>query len=102
MQHVRVAIYQVKPGTVDEVIRKAQEGMLPTFRSQPGFVAYAGVKTGETSLISLSFWQSQQQAEAAVQVAASWVKDNIAQAVESVQNHVGDLAWFSSAGTIGS
>ncbi len=102
MQHVRTALYTFKPGTTDEVIRRAQEGMLPTFRRQPGFVAYGVVKTGENSAISLSFWQSREQADAAVQVAASWVKDNIAEMVESVQNYVGDLAFLSSEGSLGS
>jgi hypothetical protein len=40
MQHVHVAVYKIKPGMVDEVARRAETGMLPTFRSQPGFVAY--------------------------------------------------------------
>ena|SRR5579872_443367 len=102
MQHARVAVYQVKPGTTDEIVRRAQTGMLPVFRSQPGFVAYGGVTTDAETVISLSFWQTQEQAEAAVQVAASWIKDNLAGMVLSVQNHVGDLAFFSFTGALGS
>jgi heme-degrading monooxygenase HmoA len=105
MQHVRIAVYQVKPGgtvTVDEAIRRSQAGLLPIFRNQPGFVGYGVVKTGEGSAISISFWQSRQQAKAAVQVAASWVKDNLAELTESVQIYVGDLSFFSSIGPIGS
>ena len=102
MQHARIAVYQVKPGTADEIARRAQAEMLPIFRSQPGFVAYGGVTTDVDTVISLSFWQTQEQAEAAVQAAASWVKDNLAEMVVSVQNYVGDLAFFSSTGTLGS
>ncbi len=102
MQHARVAVYQVKPGTADEIARRAQEGMLPVFRSQPGFVAYGGVTTDTETVISLSFWQTQEQADAAVQVAASWIKDNLAEMVVSVQNHVGDLAFFSFTSALGS
>ena len=102
MQHARVAIYQIKSGTADEVISRAQAGMLPTFRSQPGFVGYGLVKAGEDSVISISVWQSEEQATAAVQVAASWVRDNIAEMVVSVQNYLGDLAFFSSIGALGS
>ncbi len=101
MQHARIAVYQVKPGTADEIVRRAQSGMLPIFQSQPGFVAYGGVTTDVNTVISISFWQTQQQAEAAVQLAASWVKDNIADMIVSVQNYVGDLPFFSSTGTIG-
>jgi heme-degrading monooxygenase HmoA len=102
MQHVRVALYRVKPGNMDEIIRRAEAGMLPTFRSQPGFVAYGLVITGEDSAISITIWQSEEQANAAVKVAASWVRDNIAEMVESVQNHIGNLALFSSTGALGS
>jgi alpha-L-fucosidase len=60
------------------------------------------VKTGEDSAISISFWHSRQQAEAATQAAAAWVKDNLAGLSESVQNYIGDLSFFSATGTIGS
>jgi heme-degrading monooxygenase HmoA len=102
MQHVRVAIFKFKPGSVDEAIRRAEAGMLPTFRQQPGFIAYGAMKTGPDSGISFSFWQTREQAEAAVQVSAAWVKENIAELTESVQNYVGDLAFFSSVAPIGS
>lgn len=101
MQHVRIALYTVKPGTVDDTITKAQGGMLPIFRAQPGFIGYGLVKTGDDSLISISAWQSAQQADAANQTAAQWVKDNVAAVFVSVENHVGDLAFFSSAGQLG-
>lgn len=58
MQHVRVALYKAKPGTVDDVICKAQGGMLPIFRAQPGFIGYGLVKTGDDALISISAWQT--------------------------------------------
>jgi len=102
MQHARVALYQCQPGKADEAISKGQSGMLPTFRSQPGFVGYGLVKTGEDTVLSISVWQSAEQANAAVQVAASWIRENIAELVVSVQNHVGDLVFFSSTSTLGS
>jgi heme-degrading monooxygenase HmoA len=101
MQHVRVAIYQFKPGKADEAIRRAEAGAFPMYRGQPGFVGYGLIKTGEDSGISLSVWQTREQAEAAIQLAASWVRENVAELIESVQNHVGDLAFFSSTGPLG-
>ena len=105
MQYARIAVYKAKPGstlTADETIRRSQTGMLPIFRNQPGFVSYGIVKTGPDSVISISFWQSRRQAEAAVQLAASWAKDNVAEMSESVQNYVGELSFFTSAVPIGS
>lgn len=102
MQHMRIAVYKFKPGSMDEVVRRAETGMLPTFRKQPGFVAYGILKTGADTAVSISAWQTREQADAAVGVAASWVKENIAEMTESVQNHVGDLAFFSSVVPVGS
>ena len=105
MQYARIGVYQVKPGstiTADEAIRRSQKGMLPIFRNQPGFAGYGIVKAGQNSVISISFWQSRQQAEAAVQLAASWAKDNVAEMSETVQNYVGELSFFTSAVPIGS
>jgi len=105
MQYARIGVYKAKPGsalTADEAIRRSQNGMLPIFRNQPGFAGYGIVKTGQDSVISISFWQSRQQAEAAVQLAASWAKNNVAEMSESVQNYVGELSFFTSAVPIGS
>ena len=104
MQYTRIGIYQVKPGstiTADEAIRRSQAGMLPIFRNQPGFASYGIVKAGENSVISVSFWKSRQQAEAAVQLAASWAKDNLPDMSETVQNYVGELSFFTSAVPVG-
>ena len=95
MAHVRLAVYQTRPGTVDEILRRAQSGMLPIFRQQPGFVAYEGVKTGDAEVVSISTWESAEQAQAAVQTAAGWVKENIGDMVVSVDNHVGELGFSS-------
>ncbi len=62
---------------------------------RPGFVAYSVIKTGETSAISLTVWESREQAEAAIQDAASWARQNVAEMIESVQNHVGEVAFTS-------
>jgi steroid delta-isomerase-like uncharacterized protein len=89
--HCRVAVYRFRAGAADEVIRRAETGMLPIFRGRPGFISYEVVKTGEDSGISISTWETERQAQDAVQVAAAWVQDNIADLVVSVQNHVGTI-----------
>ena len=96
-QYTRIAIVSVKPGTADEAIRRAETGLLPLFRTQPGFVAYSVAKTGEKSLISFSIWQQRDQAEKAIQLGETWVKDHARDLVESMENHVGELGFFISS-----
>lgn len=96
-QYTRIAIVSLKPGTADEALRRAETGLLPLYRTQPGFVAYSVAKTGDKSLISFSIWQQREQAEKAIQIGDSWVKEHAHDLVESMQNHVGELGFFSSS-----
>ena len=70
-----------RSGDAHDIARKAEEGMLPIFRSQPGFKAYTLFATGDT-LISYSAWKDAEAAEAANAAAAEWVADNIADQLE--------------------
>jgi heme-degrading monooxygenase HmoA len=101
MQHSRIAILKFRAGTADEALAKGEAGLLPIFRSQPGFVAYGAVKTGDDSGVTISVWETREQAQAAAETSASWVQNNIASLVESVQNLVGDVSFFASVAVIG-
>ena len=70
--------YQVKPGTSAEVTRKAQEGFVPIISQASGFVAYYVVIEENDKVTSISIFHSQTQAEASTQLAADWVKQNMA------------------------
>jgi hypothetical protein len=90
---VRVALYQFKPGTLAGAIAKAREGFLPILRQQPGFVRYTvGDLLGDRA-VTISGWQTRAEADAAVAMAADWVRENLAGDATSVQNHVGELLW---------
>ena len=91
--HGRVAIYRFKDGTADAVVEKARSGFAPILRQQPGFVRYSLIKVDDAVGVSYSGWRSRAQAEQATAVAAAWVKENVADALVSVENHVGDLLW---------
>jgi quinol monooxygenase YgiN len=91
MPYVRVAVDRFHPGAVDDVLNRVREGLVPVLERQPGFVAYEVVKTGEDSAIFINTWKTQEQAEAAVQSAAQWVRDNVATRILSVETYVGEL-----------
>ncbi len=101
MQQARVGLYKLKPGTADEVIRRAETDLVLHYRSQLGFVAYGLIKSGDDALISLSIWDTPDQAEAAVRTAAAWEQQHIGEMVESIENYVGDLAFFWALVAIG-
>jgi hypothetical protein len=94
MQHLRIATYTINKGTFQEVADSAKTGMLPKFKEQPGFVRYGLADLGDRTCMSISLWETREQAQAAAPVAASWVKDHLADRIELKTNSVGDLAFF--------
>ena len=54
---------QVNPGAVPEVARRIQEG-ISTIRNMPGFVTYYLVHSGNDTVISITIFETQAQAEA--------------------------------------
>jgi antibiotic biosynthesis monooxygenase len=94
MQSVRIANYKVIKGTFPELAEEAKSGMLSTFRAQPGFIRYGLADTGDGTCVAISLWQTHEQAEAAAPVAATWIREHLADRVELRTNEVGDLAFF--------
>jgi hypothetical protein len=97
MQHLRLATYEIKDGTFEEVADAARSGMLRKFREQPGFVRYGLADVGDKTCVSISLWDTRESADAAVPVAATWVRENLGDKIEIRSNQIGDVAFFEGA-----
>lgn len=75
--HVRFARYTTEADPHD-LVRRAEEGMLPIFESQPGFKAYS-IAVTENEVLSFSVWDRSEEAEAANAAAAGWVAENMSE-----------------------
>lgn len=94
MKHARIATYAISKGTFQEVAEAARTGMLPKFKEQPGFIRYGLVDLGDKSCLSFSLWKTHEDADAAVPVAAEWVRENLRDQVELRSTSIGELAFF--------
>jgi hypothetical protein len=94
MKHLRIATYEIKDGTFQDVAKVAEDGMLRTFRDQPGFIRYGLADLGDRKCLSLSLWETRKDAESSVPVAATWVRENLSGRVELKSTQVGDLAFY--------
>ena len=92
MRCTRVALYDIKTGTFDEVVTQAKSGMVPLFKDSDGFVSYGVAKIDKAAFVSLSTWQTREQADAATTKAAGWVKANSQDRFALRENYIGDLA----------
>jgi hypothetical protein len=97
MEHIRVATYEIINGTFQEAADSAEKGLLKTFTDQPGFIRYGLADVGDKHCLSISLWDTREQAEGAVPVAATWVRENLGDRVELRSNVIGNLAFFRDA-----
>ena len=91
MRSTRVALYDIKSGTFDEIRSKAEAGMVPLFQQSDGFVSYGVARIDKDAFVSLSTWETRAQADAATTKAAEWVKANSNDQFTLRHNYIGDL-----------
>jgi len=92
MRSTRVALYDIKSGTFDEVVGKAKSGMLPLFEQSDGFVSYGVARINKEAFLSLSTWETRAQADAATTKADDWVRSNAKDQFRLRESYHGDLA----------
>ena len=73
--------YDVKPESVNEVIRRAVEGFVPIISRERGFLAYDLMNSGNGTVTSISTFDNQVAAENANVLTTEWVSANLASLV---------------------
>ena len=94
MRYTRLSTYDLTKGDFNELTGIAEKGILPTFAKEPGFVNYGLVDAGDHKVVSISIWETREAAQKSAGMAATWIKENIADRVRLVTTYVGDLALF--------
>ena len=84
-------------GTAEDAIEIARKGILPLFEAQPGFERYEVGTLDNGGIVSFSIWDTADEAQHAADLAATWVKENLADRIKLREQHTGDLAWDQSA-----
>jgi hypothetical protein len=93
--HGRFARYTYT-GDAQELARKAEDGMLPIFQSQPGFKAYSVIDS-DGEILSFSAWDSPEAAEAANAAAAEWVAANMSE-LDLKETRIGEIMFATALG----
>lgn len=71
--------YNVKRGSAEEYARRVQEGFVPLLRQMPGFRGYYLLDGGPDVVITISMFDSPDEAVASNVAAADWVRNNVLQ-----------------------
>jgi heme-degrading monooxygenase HmoA len=93
VRHLRIALYDMKSGTAEEALEIARDRVIPLFEKQPGFVRYEVGSLDQGGIVSFSIWETEDEAVHAEEIAAEFVKENLAGRVQLREEHTGDIAW---------
>jgi heme-degrading monooxygenase HmoA len=94
--NVRMGIYSITQGTYEELLEKARQGLAPILRNSPGFVFYSVTDAGDGRLVSVSTWETREQAEAAAAKSAEWVSENMADSIALRENLIGEMTTLAA------
>jgi heme-degrading monooxygenase HmoA len=75
--HAAIRQTKLKPGTADEVVKRAREGALPLISGVPGFKAYYMVLGDDNSITTVSVFADKASAEACNAKVMDWIKQNM-------------------------
>ncbi len=92
--------YTVKPGQMQETIKRVKQGLVPLVSRQQGFIAYHAMDAGNNVAVSVSFYQSRAAADNANKEAAGWVKSNLAELITPVDVTVGEVLAEATASRV--
>ncbi len=76
--HAAIRQYRVDPGSVDEIVRGVNEGLLPIIEGASGFRAYYALDAGGGRIASVSVFEDRAGAEESTRLAADWIRENMA------------------------
>jgi len=84
--------YSVRRGSVEELSRRVQEGFVPLVRQMKGFRGYYLINGGPDVLITISVFDSADEAFASNEKAADWVRNNVLEVTRGLPEvMVGDV-----------
>jgi hypothetical protein len=67
--------YEAIEGSTDELVKKADETLLPSLSELPGFSGYYLIEAGDGVMSSIGFFDTKAQADESTRVASNWVRE---------------------------
>lgn len=67
----------VQPGLVEESIQRIEQGLVPLVSHEPGFVGFYLVRVGEDTGISITIFETREQAEEGNRKSLEWAREQI-------------------------
>jgi hypothetical protein len=69
--------YRLIRGSMEELMRRVDTGFADQISSQPGFVSYEFMDCGDSEVMTVSAFQTADEADASRELAQRWTRDNL-------------------------
>jgi heme-degrading monooxygenase HmoA len=89
--HIMISRYAGAAGMTAEATPKAQQGLIPILKGQPGFHGYAAFGSEQGEIVSVSIWESGTAAADARPKIGEWVSGNLAGLNQPTERFIGDV-----------
>jgi heme-degrading monooxygenase HmoA len=76
--------YNVRRGSAEELARRVRESFVPLMRQMQGFRGYYLLDGGPDVLITISMFDSPDEAFASNEISANWVRNNVLEFVKGM------------------
>jgi hypothetical protein len=76
--HASIREYQGDPADIAEIAHRADESFADKLAQQPGFMAYELIDCGDGRVVTMSVFTNQESANASADLAAEFVRDQLA------------------------
>jgi heme-degrading monooxygenase HmoA len=76
--------YSIKPGFIEEGMRRIQGDFVFLIRQEPGFLDYYAMRVGPNEVLTVSVFDTQAGAEGSTPIAFEWVQKNLERFVQGV------------------
>jgi heme-degrading monooxygenase HmoA len=82
--YASIRTYSIKPGCMEEVMRRIQGEFVSLIRQEPGFLDYYALRVRPNEVLTISVFDLQAGAEGSTPLAFEWVQQNLERFVQGV------------------
>ncbi len=83
--------YRIRAGSVNEIVNRVKEGLVPLLEQTPGFVGYYVLDSRDNKATSFTICENQAAVDHANHVALEWVKKNLSKQLSDPEVIAGDM-----------
>ncbi|HXY30808.1 MAG TPA: antibiotic biosynthesis monooxygenase [Gemmatimonadaceae bacterium] len=75
--------YNIAPGSAASIAQKVNTELLPSLGQMPGFGAYYAIDPADGTMVSVSIFESREEADASTKAATDWVRQNLGSMIKT-------------------